>query len=156
MNGATFAVEVDYHGAPQVFTDPDGSDEGWIPSVSPALAATSSSASRWARRHGFRRTTTPPTRRASTTTITVPTGRTAIGVGELTGQVANGDGTTTWSWREDSPTSTYLVTASNAATPVPTQYEESAITEALTGRTLPIYDTIATTATAAPPRRSPR
>ncbi len=147
VNGSSFTVRVSYHGAPQVFTDPDGSDEGWIPSVSPAssyfVVGEPMGSQAW-----FPSNNHPSDKASFTTEITVPTGRTAIGVGELTGQVANGDGTTTWSWREESPTSTYLVTASNAATPGPTQYEESAITEALTGRSLPIYDTIAASATA--------
>ncbi len=147
-NASTFTVQVDYHGTPQVFTDPDGSDEGWIPSTSPAssyfVVGEPVGSQAW-----FPSNNHPSDKATFATAITVPTGRTAIGVGELAGQVANGDGTTTWRWQEDSPTSTYLVTASNAATPVPGQYEESAITETLTGRSLPIYDTIATSAVGA-------
>ena len=45
------------------------------------------------------------------TIITVPSAKTALGVGELVRRTDNGDGTTTWHWREDDPTATYLTTA---------------------------------------------
>ncbi len=147
-NNSTFTVRVEYRGTPQVFTDPDGSDEGWIPSPScPApgcsyfVVGEPMGSQAW-----FPSNNHPSDKASFDTAITVPSSNTALGVGELAGRVANGDGTTTWSWREGSPTATYLVTASTAATPLPDQYAESTITEALTGRTLPIYDTIATSA----------
>lgn len=141
-SGAGFTVVVEYHGQPQVFTDPDGSDEGWIPSVVPTssyfVVGEPLGSQAW-----FPSNNHPSDKASFETLITVPTGRTAIGVGELVAQAANGDGTTTWHWQEDSPTATYLVTASNAAG---AQYSESSIIEGSTGRTLPVYDTIAPSA----------
>ncbi len=150
-----FELEVSYHGTPQVFTDPDGAIEGWVPNPScPAPGACSYfvvgeaiGSQAW-----FPSNNHPSDRASFDTEITVPAGRTAVGVGELASATGNADGTTTWLWREDSPTATYLVTASNAATPVPGQYAESSMTEALTGRTLPIYDLIGTSALPAAPQ----
>ena len=154
-DGEVFEVRVEYHGEPQVFTDPDGSDEGWIPNPScpaPAACAYFVVGEPMGSQAWFPSNDHPSDKASFDTEITVPTGQTAVGVGELASATGNGDGTTTWLWREDSPTSTYLVTASNAATPAPGQYSESSITEALTGRTLPIYDLIGTSAAAATPQ----
>jgi hypothetical protein len=143
-NGSTFTVTVEYHGTPQVFTDPDGSDEGWINNAggsSSFVVGEPMGAQAW-----FPSNNHPSDKASFDTTITVPTGRTAVGVGELVSQTANGDGTTTWSWHEDSPTSTYLVTASSAQTTAPGGFQQSAITESLTGRSLPIYDLVAPSA----------
>lgn len=148
-DASQFTIEVDYHGEPQVFTDPDGSDEGWIPSpvCVPPLSCNSHfvvgepmGSQAW-----FPSNNHPSDKATYDTTITVPTGQTAVGVGELIAQTANPDGTTTWSWSEDDPTSSYLVTASNG------NFDFSGsgtVTEALTGRTLPIYNAVMTLATA--------
>ena len=45
------------------------------------------------------------------TRITVPSSKTALGIGELDSRKTNRDGTTTWRWTEDDPTATYLTTA---------------------------------------------
>jgi Peptidase family M1 domain/Peptidase M1 N-terminal domain len=149
VNGTTFTVEVDYHGTPQVFTDPDGSPEGWIPNPTTCPGAGCSyfvvgepmGSQAW-----FPSNNHPSDKASFDTQMTVPTGNTAVGIGELVGQGDNGNGTESWGWSEDSPTSTYLVTASTAATPLPQQYTESSFTEALSGRTLPVYDLVATSA----------
>ncbi len=60
----------------------------------------------------------------------------AVGIGELVSNSANGDGTETWSWSEDDPTSTYLTTATNGNF----DYTKRNITENLTGMTLPQYE----------------
>ena len=154
-DGTVFELRVDYHGEPQVFTDPDGSIEGWIPHPScpaPAAGAYFVVGEPMGSQAWFPSNDHPSDKAAFDTEITVPTGRTAVGVGELASATDTGDVTTTWLWREDSPTSTYLVTASNAPTPAPGQYTESSVTEALTGRTLPIYDLIAAGALAAAPQ----
>jgi hypothetical protein len=66
----------------------------------------------------------------------VPTGQTAVGVGELTEPpINNGNGTVTWSWSEDDAIAPYLATASNGTF----NYSESSAVETLTGRTLPLY-----------------
>jgi len=118
--GHRFRVQVDYSGAqPQVFTDPDFSSEGWIPACytppggsqvcdSNFVVGEPMGAQAW-----FPSNNHPTDKAAFDTTITVPAGQTAFGVGELRRRKANRDGTVTWSWSEDDPTATYLVTASN-------------------------------------------
>ena len=119
LSGKQFTVEVDYHGEPQVFTDPDFSIEGWIPAcftVSPVETCNSNfvvgepmGSQAWFPSNNF-----PSDKATFDTSITVQGGDQAFGLGELTGPpVDNGDGTTTWSWSEDDPTATYLATASN-------------------------------------------
>ena len=93
---------------PQVFADPDGSIEGWIPSR--AARAPPQPATLLRRRRadglperGFRRTTTRPTRRASTPRSPSRPARPRSASASSSAEVANGDGTTTWRWREDDP-----------------------------------------------------
>ena len=140
-------MTVDYSGAePQVFTDPDSSVEGWVPGCFTPTGGTRTCNSyyvvgepigsqAWFPSNNY------PTEKASfDTDITVPTGKVAFGVGELraTRPRTNGDGTSTWRWREDDPTATYLVTASNGDF----DYEET------TAGGLPFYSAIDSTGTA--------
>ena len=149
--GRTFTVRVDYSGAqPQVFTDPDESIEGWIPACYTPAGGTRTCDSFFVvgepmgSQAWFPSNNHPSDKATFDTTLTVQTGDTALGVGELDGDPAdNGDGTTTWRWSEDDPTATYLVTASNGAF----DYSESSMTETLTGRTLPLYNAIDPSAT---------
>ena len=151
--GKTFTVRVDYSGAqPQVFTDPDESIEGWIPACYTPAGGTRTCDSFFVvgepmgSQAWFPSNNHPSDKATFDTTLTVQTGDTALGVGELDGDPAdNGDGTTTWRWSEDDPTATYLVTASNGAF----DYSESSMTETLTGRTLPLYNAIDPSATTA-------
>jgi aminopeptidase N len=144
--GRKFRVTVDYSGAePQVFTDPDGSVEGWVPGCFTPTGGTRTCNSyyvvgepigsqAWFPSNNY------PTEKASfDTDITVPNGKVAFGVGELKGDAPrnNGDGTSTWRWREDDPTATYLVTASNGDF----DYEET------TAGGLPFYSAIDSTGT---------
>jgi aminopeptidase N len=71
------------------------------------------------------------------TAITVPAGQVALGVGELRSQTTAG-GLTTWTWTEDDPTASYLVTATNGNY----DFVPSSITEAATNRTIAINDAI--------------
>jgi len=152
-DGRRFLVEVDYSGSqPQVFTDPDTSQEGWIPacydSGTPVVRTCDSffvvgepmGSQAWFPSNNY-----PSDKATFDTAITVPTGDTAFGVGELVDEEPsdNGDGTTTWAWSEDDPTATYLVTASNGDF----DYSENVVVESLTGRRLPIYNAIDPSAT---------
>ena len=98
LNGAEFTVEVDYHGQPQVFTDPDDSIEGWIPACYPLsppqtcdgafVVNEPMGAQSWFPSNNY------PTDKATfDTLITVPAAKTALGVGELAAKTDNGDGT---------------------------------------------------------------
>jgi hypothetical protein len=140
-NGSAFTVEVDYHGQPRIFTDPDGSQEGWITNTggSSFVVGEPMGSQAW-----FPSNNHPSDKATFSTEVTVPSGYTALGVGELDSATDSG-GTTTWSWSEDDPTATYLVTASVASTPLPSQFSQSQISLA-DGRSLPIYDTVATSA----------
>jgi hypothetical protein len=140
-SGSTFTVEVDYHGAPQVFTDPDGSEEGWITNTggSSFVVGEPMGSQAW-----FPSNNHPSDKATFSTSVTVPSGYTALGVGELD-SATDSAGKTTWSWSEDDPTATYLVTASVASTPLPAQFSQSHVALA-DGRSLPIYDTVATSA----------
>ena len=147
LDGAEFTVEVAYHGDPQAFVDPDESLEGWIPACYPLTPPRTCDgafvvnepigAQSWFPSNNY------PTDKASfDTLVTVPAGSTAVGVGELVSETDNG-ATTTWHWREDDPTATYLTTA----TVGDFLYEEGSMVETSTGRTLPVYNLIDATAT---------
>ena len=140
--GSEFSVEVDYHGEPRVFVDPDQSLEGWIPDCFDASTVCDSAfvvgepmgSQAWFPSNNY-----PSDKATFDTSITVATGEQAFGVGELAGApVDNGDGTTTWNWTEDDPVSTYLVTATNGDF----DYTETTATELSPARTLPVYNAL--------------
>lgn len=150
--GDRFDVEVDYGGSqPQVFVDPDGSSEGWIPACyTPAAGAPQVCDSFFVvgepigSQAWFPSNNHPSDKAKLSTQITVPADDTAFGVGELVKRKANRrDGTVTWKWVEDDPTATYLATASNGDF----DYSETAVRETTTGRRLPIYTAIDPSAT---------
>ena len=73
----------------------------------------------------------------------MPQSKTAIGVGELASRTVNPNGTATWRWTEDDPTATYLTTA----TVGDFNYSVGSMTETYTGRALPVYNAIDSSAT---------
>ena len=148
--GREFVVEVFYSGALEQFTDPDTSWEGWIRACYPLTPPQTCDgafvvnepmgAQSWFPANNY------PTDKATFNTIvTVPASKTALGVGELVSRTENGDGTATWHWAEDDPTATYLTTA----TVGDFDYTVGAMVETSTGRTLPIYNSIDSSATQA-------
>jgi aminopeptidase N len=147
--GREFTVEVRYSGQPQEFTDPDESIEGWIRACYPLnppqtcdgafVVNEPMGAQSWFPSNNY------PTDKATfDTLITVPQAKTALGVGELASRTDHGDGTSTWHWVEDDPTATYLTTA----TVGDFNYRVDSMTESSTGRTLPLYNAIDSSATA--------
>ncbi len=142
-NGRVFTVRVRYAGVPPVMTDADETYEGWVPAChvvgfsAPCDGAfvvnEPNGAQTWypANNH-------PSDKATFDTTVTVPGASTALGVGELAAKTNNGDGTSTWSWKEDDPTATYLTTA----TVGDFDYSVTSMTETSTGRTLPVYNSI--------------
>jgi aminopeptidase N len=89
----------------------------------------------------------PSDKATYTTRIAVPAGQVGVGVGEqAAGSPSTAAGRTTWTWVEDDPTASYLVTASNGNHTV----TEGTFTEAQTSRSLPYFDAV--TVTAAPPQ----
>ena len=150
LDGAAMTVEVAYAGTPVQITDADDSLEGWIPACYPLTPPQTCDgafvvnepigAQGWFPSNNF------PTDKATfDTSITVPADTEAVGIGELVSNYNNGDGTETWSWSEDDPTSTYLTTATNGNF----DYTKRDITESLTGRTLPQFEFIDSSATPA-------
>lgn len=148
--GRDFTVEVNYSGTPEPITDTDESIEGWIRACHPLAAPQTCDgafvvnepigAQSWFPSNNY------PTDKATFDTfIRVPKGKTALGVGENVGNKVNGDGTVTWHWREDDPTATYLTTA----TVGDFNYVVDSMTETSTGRTLPVYNAVDSTATPA-------
>ena len=139
---------VSYRGTPVEITDPDTSIEGWIRACFPLAPPQTCDgafvvnepmgAQSWFPANNY-----PTDKAAFDTIITVPSAKTALGVGELVRRTDNGDGTSTWHWREDDPTATYLTTA----TVGDFVYTEGSMVERSTGRTLPVYNAIDSTAT---------
>ena len=106
--GDEFTVRVAYTGTPMRHTDPDGSDEGWTDTPDGAFVVNEPvGAMTWIPVNNH-----PIDKASYDFELTVPTGRTAIGNGELVSPpVDNGDGTTTWRWAMEQPMSTYLSTS---------------------------------------------
>lgn len=101
-----FVVTVAYRGEPEVVTDPDGSIEGWIPTPDGAFVVGEPQGSpSW-----FPCNDNPRDKATYAISVAVPDGVTAMSNGVLVSRRSRG-GTTTWSWREDSPMATYLATA---------------------------------------------
>jgi hypothetical protein len=104
--GTTFETVVDYEGMPERVLDPDDTLEGWLDTsdgvfnVNEPMGAMS-----W-----FPNNNHPTDKATYDFTTTVPTGKTALGNGELVSKTDNGDGTTTWKWHMGYPMATYLST----------------------------------------------
>jgi aminopeptidase N len=141
--GREFTVDVRYSGAPEPITDPDGSIEGWIRACYPLnpprtcdgafVVNEPMGAQSWFPSNNY------PTDKATfDTLIRVPSAKTAFGIGELVGRTEHGDGTATWHWSEDDPTATYLTTG----TVGDFNYRVDTMVETSTGRTLPLYNAI--------------
>lgn len=146
--GRDFKVVVRYSGTPKAIIDADTSMEGWIRACYPLAAPQTCDGSfvvnqpigaqSWFPGNNY------PTDKATfDTLIRVPNGKTALGVGEHVATRDNGDGTSTWHWREDDPTTTYLTTA----TVGDFDYVVETLTEATTGRVLPVYNAIDSSST---------
>ena len=148
--GRKFFTVVRYRGTPQAITDPDTSIEGWIRACFPLAPPQQCDGSfvvnePMGAQSWFPSNNYPTDKATFHTIVTVPDGKTALGVGELVKTIDNGDGTTTWWWSEDNPTATYLTTA----TVGDFIYTEESMIETTTGRTLPVYNAIDSTASAA-------
>jgi aminopeptidase N len=145
--GRKFTISARYAGTPEHITDPDTSIEGWIRACFPLdppqtcdgsfVVNEPTGAQSWFPSNNY-----PTDKARFDTLIRVPDGKTALGVGELERQKEHPDGTTTWHWREDDPTATYLTTA----TVGDFIFNTESMTETSTGRTLPVYNAIDSTA----------
>lgn len=104
-DGETFHVVVRYSGAPATITDPDGSEEGWLPTEDGALALGEPTGSMaW-----FPGNHHPSDKASYGLDITVPEGLEAVSNGELVNR-SDHDGRTTFRWRTDEPMAGYVAT----------------------------------------------
>ncbi|MEU8695169.1 M1 family metallopeptidase [Streptomyces sp. NPDC048665] len=104
--GRAFRIAVTYQGTPTPVTDPDGAQDGWIPTDDGAfVAGEPQGAMTWFPADGH-----PNDKASYDITITVPQGRTAVANGALVAQ-HTAQGRTTFHWREDRPMAAYLATA---------------------------------------------
>ncbi|GHB36217.1 metallopeptidase [Streptomyces viridiviolaceus] len=104
-DGETFRVAVRYSGAPVTITDPDGSEEGWLPTADGALALGQPTGSMaW-----FPGNHHPSDKATYDLAVTVPKGLGAVSNGEPTGE-RTARGRTTYTWRTPEPMASYLAT----------------------------------------------
>ncbi|MBL3687667.1 hypothetical protein D3248_11985 [Leucobacter zeae] len=102
-----FTVEVVYSGRPTTHIDPDGSFEGWVSTDDGATALGQPvGAMTWLPSNN-----TPADKATFDVAITIPdrigdTEAAAVSNGELVSRTPLGDGTTTWSWKQERPMST--------------------------------------------------
>ncbi|MFI1018041.1 M1 family metallopeptidase [Streptomyces sp. NPDC020965] len=104
-DGATFRTVVRYSGVPRTITDPDGSEEGWLPTADGALAVGEPAGSMaW-----FPSNNHPSDKATYDIAVTVPRGLQAISNGTLARETTTATRTTTV-WKSEQPTASYLVT----------------------------------------------
>lgn len=104
--GETFRAVVRYSGSPKTVTDPDGSEEGWLPTDDGAVALGEPAGSAaW-----FPGNHHPSDKAAYDLTVTVPEGLTAVSNGVPAGPPATKKGRTTFRWHTAEPMASYLAT----------------------------------------------
>ncbi|THA72961.1 M1 family peptidase [Streptomyces sp. A0958] len=104
--GETFRAVVRYSGSPKTITDPDESEEGWLPTDDGALALGEPTGSMaW-----FPGNHHPSDKAAYDLTVTVPKGLTAVSNGVLAGPPTTEKGRTTFRWHTAEPMASYLAT----------------------------------------------
>ncbi|MER6347595.1 M1 family metallopeptidase [Streptomyces sp. NPDC001595] len=125
---AVFEVAVRYSGTPVTVTDPDGSEEGWLPTADGALALGQPVGSMaW-----FPGSHHPSDKASYDIAVTVPRGLAAVSNGEPAGERTTG-GRTTHTWRTAEPM------PSHAATLVIGRYE---IRRGRTADGLPVHTAV--------------
>ncbi|MFG2128937.1 M1 family metallopeptidase [Streptomyces sp. NPDC048751] len=101
--GETFRVTVRYSGTPETITDPDKSEEGWLPTADGALALGEPTGSMaW-----FPGNHHPSDKASYDIAVTVPKGLQAVSNGELRSERTTG-GRTTYAWHTAEPMASYV------------------------------------------------
>ncbi|MFF1414380.1 M1 family metallopeptidase [Streptomyces sp. NPDC058289] len=106
--GEVFRTEVDYSGRPEVVTDPDGSEEGWI--VTPGGKGAVGVGEPVGSMAWFPGNHHPSDKATYDITVTVPRGYEAVSNGELHSRTEEGDGRTVFAWHSAEPMASYLAT----------------------------------------------
>ncbi|MFG2473985.1 M1 family metallopeptidase [Streptomyces fagopyri] len=134
--GETFRTTVRYAGTPETLTDPDGSQEGWLPTAHGALALGEPVGSMtW-----FPGNHHPSDKASYDITVTVPKGLSAVSNGELRSETTAADGRRTFAWHTAEPMASYVATLAVGA------YD---ITRSVTKSGLPVYVAVDPSQTAA-------
>ncbi|MEU7058984.1 M1 family metallopeptidase [Streptomyces sp. NPDC046197] len=128
--GGTFSATVRYSGTPVTITDPDGSEEGWLPTADGGVALGEPTGSMaW-----FPGNDHPSDKATYDVSVTVPDGLQAVSNGELKSRTSSG-GRTTFRWRTAEPMASYVATLAIG------HYD---ITRSTTKNGLPVYVAVAT------------
>ncbi|MDN3023437.1 M1 family metallopeptidase [Streptomyces sp. S.PB5] len=105
-DGETFEARIRYSGTPQTITDPDGSEEGWLPTEDGAVGLGEPTGSMaW-----FPGNHHPSDKATYDIEVTVPEGLEAVSNGESAGERAAGEGRRTFTWRTTEPMASYVAT----------------------------------------------
>ncbi|MEU0008340.1 M1 family metallopeptidase [Streptomyces sp. NPDC006314] len=103
--GETFSTTVRYSGTPRTLTDPDGAEEGWLPTADGALGLGEPVGSMaW-----FPGNHHPSDKATYDITVTVPKDLQAVSNGELTSRSTKG-GRATYAWHMAQPMASYVAT----------------------------------------------
>ncbi|MEK7953908.1 LamG-like jellyroll fold domain-containing protein [Luteolibacter soli] len=134
VSDRVFHAVVDYSGTPAKIIDADGAPEGWVPIDSGAWVVCEPMGSiGW-----FPNNCTPADKATYDFHITAPATHTALGNGELTSKVNNGNGTATWNWHMGYPMASYLATATVALFDYTKSVSDTAV--GASGNPLEIYN----------------
>ncbi len=138
--GAQFTVEVAYHGEPKAIIDADGSLDGWIQACSsPGNCDGAITVNEPIGAQSWYPSNNHPSDKATFELhTTAPTAYTAIGGGQQTSRVDNGDGTATTTWVENSKMAPYLATGTVGLFDV----DDGIMTEDSTGASIPIFTAV--------------
>ncbi|WP_406861722.1 M1 family metallopeptidase [Streptomyces sp. HUAS MG47] len=108
--GTVFRTRLVYAGVPETITDPDGSEEGWLPTADGALAVGEPTGSMaW-----FPGNHHPSDKATYTVTLSVPAGLKAVSNGRLVSE-RTANGRTTAVWNAPEPMASYLATVAIGA-----------------------------------------
>jgi hypothetical protein len=107
-DGESFTTTITYRGVQQPYIDPDGSQEGFVPSTTygAIVASEPVGAMGW-----YPNNNVPFDKASYTTRMTVPAGFSVVGTGVLKDRTSTGTGaadTSTFVWDEPAPTASYL------------------------------------------------
>lgn len=130
----TFTVKIDYQGKPTTHIDPDGAQDGWIPTSGGATVLSEPvGAMTW-----FPNNNTPRDKATFDIAVTVPKPLAVAGNGDLESHTTSGS-TSVWRWHQSLPMATYLAMISIGSYRV---YHSTMTT--LAGKQLPLWSFIDT------------